>query len=298
MIKKSLVAILSLSSIMWGTEFQYGNGTFNMEGGFLGLTGSIDTDIASYSIVDRHSNIGDNLFYGYDLTWYDSKDLIQAQKTYNDFASKISIPSMEYRLKGLDANLRVGYDVIHQDKDNFLGIGAIVGISMPWIDATKNDNTTPDLGSISSDIGGMISAEDMFKNSKTEIMTYKIGPTVTFQKALVEKKLSVYGGGSYAYQTGNIKNDLINSDFSVDGTYQEYNLGLYFTPFTETFKWGWLTLNPRIYATIGYKYSKWEVDKMVINTSGQKFDSDKLMPFKKEFNMDTSIGYFGIGYSF
>ncbi len=73
-------------------------------------------------------SFGEKFFYGYDFNWYDSKDLIQAQKNYNNFASGLSIPQMEYRVKGLDINIRAGYDVIHKDQDNFLGgLGGKVG---------------------------------------------------------------------------------------------------------------------------------------------------------------------------
>jgi hypothetical protein len=75
-------------------------------------------------------------------------------------------------------------------------------------------------------------------------------------------------------------------------------LGLYFTPFTSTFKWGFLTLSPRIYATLGYRYSKWSVDKMVIDTSGANLDSETLAPYEHDFDMISSVGYFGLGYSF
>lgn len=297
--KKSLLFLLGVTSSLFSTEFQFGNGTFSMEGGFLGLTSSMDSDIASYTIVNRHSNIfGSKFFYSYDLNWYDSKDLIQAQKTYNNFATKYTIPEMEYRVKGLDVNIKLGYDAIHKDEDNFLGLGILVGLSMPWIDATKSDSTTPNLNLISENANGMMDAKDMFKDSKTKVMTYKIGPTINFQKTLVSNKLSIYGIGSYAYQTGHIENDYINSNLDVDGTFQEYGIGLYYTPFTETFEWGWLTLSPRIYATLGYKYSKWDVDKVAIDISGQDMSSDMLSPFETKFNMDSSIGYIGVGYSF
>jgi hypothetical protein len=144
----------------------------------------------------------------------------------------------------------------------------------------------------------MLDAGDLYKDSETDIMTYKIGPTINFQKTLIGNKLSAYGSLSYAYQTGTISNDYIRSDLDVDGTYQEYGFGLYFTPFTETFKWGWLTLSPRIFATIGYKYSKWSVEDVAIDISGQKMTSKALEPFETTFDMSSSVGYFGVGYSF
>jgi hypothetical protein len=302
--KRSLLVFLGISNLLLASEFQYGSGTFGMKGGFLGLTSRIDTDVTTYSLVTRHANVFGDFFYSYDLNWYDSKTMKQAQYTYNDLAtstnnmlgavgvnSVVSVPDMEYMLEGLDANIKLGYDVWHKDNDNFLGLAVMVGISMPWIDSSKSSSSSNNNNSSTSILG-------VFHDTKTTIKTYKIGATANFQKSLINKKLSLYGIGSYAMQTGKIKNDYINSDYSVDGTFQEYNIGLYFTPFTETYKWGFLTLSSRIYATIGYKYSKWSVDKMTINMGGQEISSDILSPLAMEFNMDSSIGYFGVGYSF
>jgi len=300
--KRSLLVFLGVSNLLLASEFQYGSGTFGMEGGFLGLTNRIDTDVTTYSMVTRHANALGDFFYGYDLTWYDSKTLTQAQHDYNNFANngnnmmgmnnnaKVSVPSMDYRVEGLDANVRLGYDVLHKDDDNYLGVGAIVGVSLPWIDSNKNSS--------SANNNGSNSALGDFKDTRTTIQTYKVGVTVNFQKRLIDNKLSLYGVGSYAMQTGKIENDHLSSDYNVDGTFQEYNLGLYFTPFTETYKWGFLTLSPRIYGTLGYKYSKWSVDKMSLNMSGHEINSDILSPLETKFNMDSSIGYIGVGYSF
>jgi len=300
--KRSLLVFLGVSNLLLASEFQYGSGTFGMEGGFLGLTNRIDADVTTYSLVTRHANVLGDFFYGYDLNWYDSKTMTQAQHDYNNFANNgnnmlginnnavASVPSMDYMIEGLDANVRLGYDVLHKDKDNYLGVGALVGISLPWIDSSKNSSSSNDNGSDT-----LLGA---FKDTKTTVQTYKVGVTVNFQKSLIDKKLSLYGVGSYAMQTGKIENDHLNSDYDVDGTFQEYNLGLYFTPFTETYKWGFLTFGPRVYGTIGYKYSKWSVDKMSLNMSGHKIDSNILSPLETKFNMDSSIGYVGIGYSF
>ncbi len=142
--RKSLILALCVS-FSSASEFQFGTGTFTMEGGFLGLTSSIDNDIESFTVGTRHSNFGETLFYGYDFTWYDSKNLIQAQQTYNNFADALSIPEMEYRVKGLDINFRVGYDVIHRDEDYYLGVGLVVGASLPLgFDSSKNATTNLD----------------------------------------------------------------------------------------------------------------------------------------------------------
>ena len=307
--KKIGLSLIVFSALLSAVEIEYGSGTFNMNGGFLGLTGSIGTDIDTFSLVERHSNIaGSDIFYSYDLTWLDSRTLKQAQHTYNNMTTvannflpttqKWKIPSMEYRVKGMDVNIRAGYDVIHENEDNFLGIGLATGLSMPWIDSSSS--ATPDSSSIRFILENKdtaLTAADYFKKSKTSIMTYKIGPTVNFQKSF-NKNVSIYGMGTIAYQTGYIENDYISSKMSVDGTFQEYNVGLYFTPFTETYKWGWLTLSPRLYGTIGYKYSKWDVDEVLINISGAEMSSKILDPLSMKFGFDSSVGYAGVGYSF
>ncbi len=299
--KKSILLILSMASSMFASEFDYGVGTFSMKGGFVGLEGSIDADVSTFSLSDRHSNFLKRFFYGYDLTWYKSETMRQAQKRYNSYAthannflrdnglSNFTIPAMKYELEGLDANVRLGYDVIHNSRDNYLGVGIVVGLSTPWIDnmvnIIKNNKSSTDSG-----LG-------LYKNSKTKIKTYKIGPSINFQKS-INKNISLYGLATYAYQKGDIKNSYAKADYSVDGTFQEYNFGLYFTPFTSEFKWGFLTLSPRIYATVGYKYTKWDTDKMSINLTGQELNSDIMKSLESSFSMDSSIGYFGVGYSF
>ena len=302
--KKITWSLIALSMLSSALEFQYGSGTFNMNGGFTkkGISGTVGTDIDTFSLVDRHTNIaGTDVFYSYDFMWMDSKTLKQAQQTYNNAvgnfnnlfpaASPWEIPTMDYRVKGLDINFRAGYDVIHENEDNFLGLGLLVGMSIPWIDSSRSAALEVLLDNKDS----ALNLYELFKKTKTTMMTYKIGPSINFQKSLNEN-ISVYGIGSIAYQTGYIENDYINSKFSVNGSFQELNVGLYFTPFTDTYEWGWLKLSPRIYGTLGYKYSKWDVDDITINMF-DKFEKE-LDPLMMEFGMDSSVGYVGIGYSF
>ncbi len=306
--KKIVWSLVTLTALISAAEFQYGTGTFNMEGGFtkMGLSPSVSTDIDTFSLVNRHTNIaGTDAFYSYDVMWMDSKTLKQAQQTYNDLSgtansmiplsSPWEIPSMDYRVKGLDINIKAGYDVLHENEDNFLGLGLLVGMSIPWIDSSNSAAPgTDSLEFLLDHEDAALNLYDLFQKTKTTMMTYKIGPTINFQKSL-NKNLSIYGTGSIAYQTGYIENDYIDSKFSVNGSYQEYSAGLYFTPFTETYKWGWLSLSPRVYATLGYKYSKWDVDDITIDIYK---NSIKIDPLVMKFGMDSSVGYFGVGYSF
>ena len=306
--RKIGLSLIAFSALLTAVEFQYGSGTFNLNGGFMqkGVSGTISADIDTFSLVERHSNIaGTDTFYSYDFMWMDSKTLKQAQQNYNNLvgqannfipdSSPLEIPTMEYRVKGLDVNFRAGYDVLHENEDNFLGLGVLVGISIPWIDSSSSAVPSGDMIKLLlENENSSLNLYDLFKKTKTSMMTYKIGPSVNFQKSL-NKNLSIYGIGSIAYQTGYIENDYINSKFSVNGMFQELNAGLYFTPFTETYKWGWLTLSPRLYATLGYKYSKWDVDDINIDIykNSMKIDSMSM-----KFGMDSSVGYLGVGYSF
>ncbi len=301
------LSLIALSALLTASEFQYGSGTFNLNGGFTqGASGSISSDIDTYSLVERHSNIaGSKVFYSYDATWMDSQTLKQTQQDYNALAgqansllptsSPFMIPTMDYRVKGLDANLRLGYDVLHKDEDNFLGLGLMVGISIPWVDSSNSSDSSNDNSNFSLESeNSSLNLKNLFQDTKTSIMTYKVGPSINLQKSLTEN-ISLYGIGSIAYQTGYIKNDYIDSEYSVDGTYQELNVGLYFTPFTKSYKLGWITLNPRVYATLGYKYSKWDIDDVTVDVYN---NSVKLEPLSMKFGMDSSVGYFGVGYSF
>lgn len=301
------LSLIVFSALLTASEFQYGSGTFNLNGGFTqGLSSTISTDIDTFSLVERHSNIaGSNFFYGYDAMWMDSKTLKQAQQDYNNLvgqannfmpsSSPFTIPTMDYRVKGLDANIRVGYDVLHANEDDFLGLGLLVGISIPWIDSSNSETPSSDMVKFSlENPNSGTNLYGLFQDTKTSFMTYKIGPSIDFQKRLT-KNISLYGRGSIAYQTGYIKNDYIDSEFSVNGTYQELNTGLYFTPFTKKYKLGFLTLSPRLYATLGYKYSKWDVDDVTVDVYK---NSVKISPLSMKFGMDSSVGYFGVGYSF
>ena len=306
--RKIGLSLIALSALLTAFEVEYGSGTFTLDGGFAqkGFSASMSTDIDTFSLAQRHSNIlNTDVFYSYDFMWMDSKTLKQAQQSYNNMVGQMNsfisasspweIPSMEYRVKGLDANFRVGYDILHKDEDNFLGLGLLVGISLPWVDSSSSATPSGDMIKfLLKNQDSDLSLYDLFKKTKTSIRTYKIGPSINFQKSL-NKNLSIYGIGSIAYQTGYIENDYINSKFSVDGTFQELNLGLYFTPFTETYKWGWLTFSPRLYATLGYKYSKWDVDDISLDIYKNSINIDSM---NMKFGMDSSVGYLGVGYSF
>ncbi len=309
MLKKISFGLTLCASLLSAMDIEYGKGTFGIEGGFLGLSSRIDCDISTFTLKTEHSNIG-KFYYGYNLTWYDSDTLRQAQKRYNNYAKSTNgsfgttplkkvatIPQIKYRVKGLDANLRLGYDIYHK-KDDYLGIGLLLGVSAPVIDADKGNSVTPDLGFMYNSAGSILKAQKLFAKSKTEFTTYKIGPSVSFQKTLIDKKLFLYGTANYAYQSADISNSFAHIGLSANGTFQSYDIGLKFIPFQKRYKTRLFTLNPSLYATAGYRYSKWEVKKVAIDISGNEINSNLLKPLKNNFKMDSSTAYLGLGYRF
>ena len=310
MVRKISLALTLCTLFANAAEVEFGKGTFGMEGGFLGLSSRIDCDISTYTLKTEHSNIG-KFYYGYNVTWFDSDKLRQAQKTYNSFAKgtngylwnigknkTATIPEIEYRVKGLDANLRIGYDILHKDANNYLGIGVLVGVSVPTIDADKGNSVAPDLGFMYNNLGNILKAKELFGKSKTEFTTYKIGPTVSFQKELVKDKLFVYGTASYAYQNADIENSFAHMGLNADGTFQSYDIGLKFVPFHKRVKTKHFTINPNLFITAGYHYNKWEVKDVTFDISGNEISSKLLSPLKSKFKMDSSTAYVGLGYSF
>jgi len=296
---KRTIAISALlaASLLSAGEMRYASGTFELEGGFLGLGSKKDTDISAYSLVQQHKNLfSSRWYYSYNVTWYDSDRLLQAQQTldtgttqllpdnpFGSTTSTVAIPAMSYRYQGLDAQGVIGYDLLHTSERDFFGAGLLLGISAPWIDSEKDsDNTTNDTDVIA----------DAFEKSKTKILTYRIGPSFTFRKSLGEY-FSLYGSATIAYQTGTIENDYAGTDISVNGRFDELDMGIRFQPLSYDKSFGWFTLSPRLYATLGYRYTHWEYKDVAIDTSGAG-----ITFAKNDMKMSASTAYFGVGYAF
>jgi hypothetical protein len=292
MVKISAIAILALGiTVLNGGEIQTGKGTFEMSGGFVGINKTIQTDIQTYSMVEQHKSLfGSEWFYKYNLTWYDSEQMVAAQNTINTTASQyftppatMTTPSIDYRLQGLDVNLGLGKDLFHKNENEYLGVAFMTGVSIPWIDS-KKDSSNIDSSS-SNDM-------DVMKDSKTKIYTYKAGLGVTGRVALNDY-FSLYGAGTYAYQNGTFKNDYAKADLKVNGIFQEYDVGIRFQPVSFDKKIGWFTLSPRLYATLGHRYTDWKLKDINIDVTGLVVNFAKT-----DFAMNSNISYFGLGYSF
>lgn len=277
--------LFSSSAPVMAGEFNYGQGSMSMEGGFLGLQNSIKDDVTVYSLKAQHSNLfGSQAFYSYRLSWYDSKEMVNGQQTFNstsffNVTTPFILPKMDYRLQGLDANLSLGYDVIHKGERDFLGLGVLLGLSTPWIDGKKSSSDSS---------SNTISVPD----SKTEFWTYKIGPTLVMRKSL-GSYFSVYGSLAYAYQTVHVKNTQLDISTDVNGDFSSYDFGLRFQPVSADYKLGWFTLSPRFYATAGLRNSQWTVKDLAIDVSNQNLP---LPESDLKFKADTY--YLGIGFDF
>ncbi len=275
-IKLSLITLLSTS--LYAGEFQIGSGTFEIKGGFIGVDNAINDDVMTYSLVEQHKNMfSSDWFYKYNLTWYDSKEIVNSQQRVNS----TTIPSIDYRPQGFDINLVLGKDLSRTDENNYFGAGIMLGVSLPWIDSSKDSNNDD-----------TISSNNDMEDSKTEILTYKIGPSVTARRS-INQYFTVYGSATYAYQTGYIKNSYADVDSSVDGIFQEYDVGIRFQPLATDHDFGWVSLNPRLYATLGYRYTDWELTDVAIDVTGSGATLSG-----SDFNMNSSVFYFGLGYSF
>jgi len=277
-IKLSLASLLATS--LYAGEFQIGTGTMELNGGFTGLNTSKKDDVLTYSLVEQHKNMfSSSWFYKYNFTWYDSNEIVNGQESQNSTV----VPSIDYRPQGLDLNLVLGKDLSRTDENNYVGAGIMLGVSLPWIDSKKDSNNNDS----TSD-----NAMNAMEKSKTEMLTYKIGPSITARKSL-NKYFTVYGSATYAYQTGNLKNSYAKVDTNVDGIFQEYDAGIRFQPVSSDYDMGWITLSPRLYATMGYRYTSWELNDVAIDVTGTNTTFNK-----SDLTMTSSVVYFGAGYSF
>lgn len=275
-IKLSLASLLATS--LYAGEFQYGSGTFEVKGGFIGVDKAINDDVKTYSLIEQHKNMfSSDWFYKYNLTWYDSKEIVNGQQRTGGTV----IPSIDYRPQGFDINLVLGKDISHTDENNYVGVGVMLGVSLPWIDS-KKDSNNDDSTSSNNDM----------KDSKTEVLTYKIGPSITARRS-INQYFTVYGSATYAYQTGYVKNSYADVDSSVDGIFQEYDFGIRFQPIASDHDFGWVSINPRLYATMGYRYTDWNLKDVAIDVTGSGANINK-----SDLNMNSSVFYVGVGYSF
>jgi len=298
--KIALLLIASLS--LYSEEVRYGHGTMYFSGGFLGLNQTISESVDTYSIEENHKNIlSSNVFYSFNLTLYDSERLQQMQSIYNTSVEQviswmpstsytsndIYFPTIDYRIKGIDASISVGYDLIHKGENTYFGVAPYLGINVPTI-SSSSDNTFVSLPD-NIDTSALL---DYYEASDTDITTFKLGASF-YSSYEFKKYFSIYFNGAYAYQTGSISNSKIDSDFSVDGAYSSLDVGFKFSPLDKDYKVLGITLSPRLYVTLGAKYDKWDIDDVALDLSGLNLSTPE-----STMTIENKTAYFGLGYRF
>jgi len=264
--------------IMTHGEIETGRGTMSMEGGFLGLNGKISDNVTTYTLKTEHQNAFiKHLNYSYKINWYDSNKMNQALSTYNGSV----LPSMDYSIRGLDADVGLGWNLIDLGSHDYFSLGVDVGLSTPYIKATKSSSTSNPPSST------------LYGTDDTKIWTYKVGPQIKASKSLTSH-VSLYGSATYAYQYASIKNSSIGLDTHADGTFTEGELGLRYQPLEKKYPLtSWFSLSPQLYFTAGARYNKWSLYDVAIDL----FNLNSPLP-KSELSISSTSTYLGLGYSF
>jgi len=301
-IAKITTVSLVLSVALIAGEMRYGKGTFDMSMGVNKLfTMDMSLDIDVLTLSEHHANFSDYpVYYFYNADFYTS-DFIDKMTQWASYPVTMNIPffgaSMEdmikeytmipvpadYKIKGFDLDIGIGYDVLKDpnNKNNYFGVAISSGMSMPTME-------TQDM------IGDARLTYNLLKDTKTKIKTYKIGAAIQANYEIAPK-FSVYGFGSYGHQTGDIKNEYMLSSMDVDGTYSVIDFGIKYTPYSTTKDFGWITISPKLYFTLGHTYKKWDVDDVKVNLF-KFFNANMFGPFTTEF--ESQYTYVGVGYSF
>lgn len=262
--------------------------------------GSADMDTDILSLTEQHENlplINERFYYFFRADLYRSETV----DTFTDYASlplqytwpfidqsisdmaeeytTLPVPS-DYRIRGFDFDVGIGYDLI-RSPEGYVGIGLGTGLSMPFFEMRNY-------------LESLTFTYDILQETETEIMTYKIGPTLQMGYH-VNSYLHLYLSGAYGYQTGSMENDFVNSSMDVDGSYRMIDIGITCRLSGATRKWGWLTISPELFVVAGYTYSRWDIDE----TSMNLYDMLQINSFGTfTMTFESRYPYFGIGYNF
>jgi len=237
------------------------------------MSGNFKTDVNIYSIKEPKYALKDNWFYGYDITLFNSQSLIEIE----DLFSRFFPIDIAHKITGIDINIQVGKDIYKKD-GNSIGFSLVTGVSMPWIDTKITQEIISNLW-------------DLAQKSETTLYTYKLGVGADFYKKL-HQNISVGARGIYAYQTGSIENDFINSSFEANGIFKEMDISIRAFN-SNNIDLGIITLPQNIYTTLGYRYKSWRLDdiNMDVMGIGMGFSAG-------DFEMSSDEIYLGVGYKF
>ncbi|WP_456382816.1 hypothetical protein [Hydrogenimonas sp.] len=294
--KKSTLFLLVSLSVANALEVRYGKSQFGWEMGIDNLMHcDFDLDTSTLSFVNTHDNFGNSDFYFfYDMDFYKSDTVDEMTSmlstplttsipfygtSINDMAGEfVPVPS-DYKIRGFDMNMGVGYDIYHA-KGTYLGIGVNTGGSMPVM---KMENLK---------LQDFVDFYNLLEDTETKIYTYKIGMSLQGNIDLGHG-FSVYGSGEYNYQTGHIDNDWFHSSIDIDGTSWMVDMGVRYT--LQKYLEG-------LFLSAGYTYKNWSVDKESVEVEMEvpQLGTMGMTMVNSMFDVDFhhEVYYFGVGYSF
>jgi len=298
--RKIFLAFILMSTLFISqskaVDIQFGKGDFSMEMAVLGFSGKMTTDVTTITLNESHRNIfGSNFFINFDITYFESdkeKKMLDLYNRYADEACQFcnlcpfppcsgcaefcdQCPFGKYEVVGFDMNFGLGYDVLKQGK-NYLGIGIILGATFPWIKGERAVEYSKDF-------------MDLMRDTKTEVMTYKIGPQIRGAFEIIPG-LSIHGDAAIAFQKAWVKNDSFFIDASAEGSFFTFNIGADYSPFYM--KKSFLS---NFYLTAGLRYKKWLVKDVEIENISIR---NLIMVPVSDLKMETTVGYIGAGYEF
>lgn len=283
--KYILMAIVTISSAE-ALEVRYGAGDFDWSGSAFGLIDSTVTlDDKIISISESHANFSDSQWYIFgniDIHSSDRLDQItdvaDGIKDYlpsylDDLVGIDPFPS-SFELSGIDLDIGIGYDVVHNE-DGYFGIGVVTGISTPFMEMNNY-------------IDSYKSYAELLDDTSTDVKTYKLG--VSLQAGIkFNPSFMLYTTGIYAMQVGEISNEAIDSSFDVTGTYTSLDIGLEYAVESSSIDSG------NLYFRVGYSYKHWDIDDIESQVAGI------LLPdFASVLHMEMEVSYpyVAIGYRF
>lgn len=288
--------VLSIPCIGQAAEFQYGAGDVSLKGGLLGLETEVDSTTNVFTIKEQYSNILDtDLFYNYNVSSFSTNQFQnEASQLQTVGGGNLNLPDTQYDWQGIDAQVTLGYDLFKRSPQDYFGVGLSLGIALPLIDNSgkRASSTEPANDDNLTLIAPGSSLDTDFFSSTTEFSGHKLGPKIVFGKSL-NRLASVYGQMSYARQSMQIKNSTFDYKNRVAGDYFSYELGMRYQPFSVKKEFGFITLKPSLYFTLGVNYSQLKLDEFKVDLSGQNFNTDSV-----KLEASSTTLNFGIGYNF
>lgn len=280
--KRFVLPLVLMVSSSQALDLRYGQGDFEWSASALGYDSSIIVDDKIFSINEQHKNIGDGPWYYFgNIDIHSSKQLDAMTDIADNISNLLPIAPDDvapfpttYELSGLDMDIGVGYD-LYQDDRSFFGIGVMTGFSTPFMEMKNYLESAEALN-------------DLLNDTSTDVETYKLGISLQAAYNLAEI-FSIYGTAIFAYQTGTLDNELIQSSLDVTGTYTAFDIGVkyYLTNLSGE--------ESNFYAKLGYAYKDWTIDDISGSLGG--FDVPNLLSVV-ETEMTVDYIYLGIGYNF